>query len=133
PVGRGLVPHRAALVPVFLVFALMACAQPASQGSSGSANPAPLARKLITAGINSQPIGFFQEITNPTGAPASVPGLQETYQLVNNSLTYMDRQSVRYAHLADAVPSVDNGQGKVAADGRMETTGRIKQGTRWHD
>jgi hypothetical protein len=32
-----------------------------------------------------------QELTNPTGAPSSAPGLQELYQLLSGTLTYLDR------------------------------------------
>src|SRR5437764_2670024 len=35
--------------------------------------------------------------------------------------------------LAEAVPTLDNGLVKLAADGRMETTWRLKDGVKWHD
>ena len=49
------------------------------------------------------------------------------------TMTYLDRQNDRQAWLAESVPTTDNGGWKVSADGRMETTWRIRQGTRWHD
>ncbi len=35
--------------------------------------------------------------------------------------------------MAEAVPTLENGLVKVAADGRMETSWRLKEGLKWHD
>jgi peptide/nickel transport system substrate-binding protein len=76
---------------------------------------------------------MHQELTNPQGTSGSVPGLGELYQLLGGALTYLDADSVRHPWLAEAVPSVENGLWKVSPDGRMETTWRIKPGTKWQD
>src|SRR5579871_2994982 len=82
-----------------LVLSLAACAPPAAPAASGPAGAATQAtsstKKILMAGVWSQPAGLFQELTNPTGAPSSVPGLQELYQLVNGTLTYLDPQANR--------------------------------------
>jgi peptide/nickel transport system substrate-binding protein len=117
-----------------LIVELAGCARPASQGSSSPGAPGTSATtKHIVAGVFTTPAGLHQELTNPTGAPSSVPGLQELYQLVNGTLTYLDRQSDRHPWLAESVPSTDNRLWRVLPDGRMETTWRIRTGTRWHD
>src|SRR5205823_7186228 len=37
------------------------------------------------------------------------------------------------AQLGEAVPSLENGLWMLSADGRMDTTFRIRAGARWHD
>src|SRR5437867_1299515 len=96
PIGGGEMPRMSVslLLPFSLMLVITSCAPGASPGSSvPAAQPAAGARKQIMAGILSQPAGLFQELTNPTGAPSSIPGLQETYQLVNGTLTYTDLAS----------------------------------------
>ncbi len=127
--------RRTLAVTFTLMLALVvgACA-PASQQSSasGPTRPGP-GRKQITASVFSSPAGLHQELTNPQGTSGSVPGLGELYQLLGGGLTYLDGESVRHPWLAEAVPSVENGLWTVSPDGRMETTWRIRPGTRWHD
>src|SRR5204863_4586653 len=38
-----------------------------------------------------------------------------------------------HAELAESLPTIENGGWQVFADGRMETTWKIKQGARWQD
>ncbi len=118
---------------VMLALLVEACGSASPQTSeSGPARPGP-GRKQIVVSVFSSPAGLHQELTNPQGTSGSVPGLGELYQLLNGALTYLDGQSVRYPWLVEAVPSVDNGLWGVFPDGRMETTWRIKPGTRWQD
>jgi peptide/nickel transport system substrate-binding protein len=129
-----MMPRLSVKLLVSLFFVLASCAPSAGPGQSGSAaNPPVGTRKRIEAGIISQPAGFFQEMTNPTGAPSSTPGLQETYQLVNATMTYTDLDANRHSWLAEDVPSTDNGLWTVFPDGRMDTTWRIRSGVLWHD
>jgi len=129
---RRLVP--AASFGLAVVLALVGCAPPASRDSSAAQNaPSTSGPKRIVAGVFSSPAGLHQELTNPTGAPSSTPGLQELYQLVDGTMTYLDRQNDRHEWLAEAVPTTDNGLWRVLPDGRMETTWRIRAGTKWHD
>ncbi|HZT06450.1 MAG TPA: ABC transporter substrate-binding protein [Chloroflexota bacterium] len=123
-----------AWISLGLALLLAGCAAGAPRGQTAATDlPQASARKQIVAGILSQPAGFFHEMTNPTGTPSSVPGLQETYQLVNATLSYTDLASNRHAWLAEDVPSTDNGLWTVHPDGRMDTTWRIRKGVRWHD
>jgi peptide/nickel transport system substrate-binding protein len=55
------------------------------------------------------------------------------FQLVHVGLTIRGDQRLRYPRLAEAVPGIENGLWKVLPDGRMETTWRLREGTRWHD
>jgi peptide/nickel transport system substrate-binding protein len=122
------------LMPLSLVLALVGACAPASPQPSGSgAAPAGPVRKQVVVSIFSSPAGMHQELTNPQGTSGSVPGLGEIYQILGGALTYLDGESVRHPWLAEAVPSVENGLWTVLPDGRMETTLRIKPGTRWQD
>jgi peptide/nickel transport system substrate-binding protein len=110
-----------------------ACAPATSGGpASGAAQPG-TSRKQIAVSIFSSPAGMHQELTNPQGTSGSVPGLGELYQLLGGAFTYLDGESVRHPWLAEAVPSVENRLWNVLPDGRMETTWRIRPGTRWQD
>ena len=54
--------------------------------------------------------------------------------MVNTGLgTWDDPRGAMLPRLAEAVPSIENGQWKVAVDGTMETTWTIKNGATWHD
>jgi peptide/nickel transport system substrate-binding protein len=53
--------------------------------------------------------------------------------LVVGSLTIAERSGARHAQLAEAVPTIENGNWKLFPDGRMETTWRLREGVRWHD
>ena len=127
---------RTMAVALSLMLALLvgACAPASPQPSAGGPAQPGASKKQIVASVFSSPAGLHQELTHPVGgAGGSVPGLGELYQLLNGALTYLDGQSARHPWLAEAVPSVDNTLWNVFPDGRMETTWRIKPGTRWHD
>src|SRR5438034_2419044 len=87
-----------------LIVVAASCSPPAPQGSPSASSQLSGGTKQIVAGVFSDPPGLQQELSNPTGAPSSAPGLQEMYQLVNGTLTYLDRESVRHPWLAEAVP-----------------------------
>jgi peptide/nickel transport system substrate-binding protein len=118
---------------ILLLAALVGACAPGRSLTPGGPGEAPSARKQIVASIFSTPAGMHQELTNPQGTSGSVPGLPDLYQLVGGGLTHLDADSVRHPWFADAVPSVENGLWRVAADGRMETTWRLKPGTKWQD
>src|SRR3989442_8652431 len=54
-------------------------------------------------------------------------------RLAASGVTWTNDQGVRVPHLAEAVPTLENGLWKILPDGRMETTWTIRQGARWHD
>jgi peptide/nickel transport system substrate-binding protein len=120
-------------LPFVVVLVLAACGRPTSQDSSLPGGQEPSTPKRLVASVFSNPPGLHAELTAPTGAPGSTPGLQEIYQLVNGTLTYLDQENERHPGLAEAVPTTDNGLWQVMPDGRMETTWRIREGARWHD
>src|SRR5207247_11362931 len=113
-----------------LVLSMTACASPTPQPSSTGAPP-PVSKKQIVATVFSNPAGLHLELTNPS--TGSTPGVADLYQLLDGSFTYLDTENLRQPLLVEAIPTVEDGSWQVFPDGRMETTWRLKSGTKWHD
>lgn len=58
---------------------------------------------------------------------------QQTRWLFHVSLTTYDDQGVLLPLLAQKIPSLDAGDWRVAPDGTMEVTWKLKPGVKWHD
>lgn len=111
---------------------LLACNAPGpSRIEAPSAGQTPVAPKRLVAAVRSDPAGLHLHLTQPS--QPVVPGLAYLYQLMNAALTFSDDQDVLQPHLAEAVPTVENGRWRVFPDGTMETSWRLKDGTSWHD
>jgi len=63
----------------------------------------------------------------------SYSGLYEVQDLMLAGLGHMDSNDVLQPQLAEAVPTLDNGQWKLQPDGGMELTWRLKPNLTWHD
>jgi peptide/nickel transport system substrate-binding protein len=118
--------------------ALAACSTPSAQPStaqapvSGNAPAQPAARKQIVVAIAGEPSTLSATI-NQAGS-GGVAGVSETELLIGSGM--VDRSGADgtlYPVLGEAVPTIENGQWKVLADGRMETTHTIKANAAWHD
>ncbi len=116
---------------------LTACAAPAPPSGDKTrayaadpdgAPPAPM--KRLVAAIQSDP-GILNDWVNPPGS--GVPGLDVLQTMVGSGLSIPDDQGALRPLLTDTVPSLDNGLWKLLPGGRMETTWRIRQGSKWHD
>src|SRR5437016_1920252 len=88
-----------------MALAVGACAVP-PQGSSGTNSAAPLGKKQIVVAILGDPAGLHQEMTATSGN-GTVPGLQETYQILDGALTHLDAAQARQPELAEAVPTAE--------------------------
>src|SRR5687767_1939674 len=53
--------------------------------------------------------------------------------MLHAGLGIEDHQGTLRPQLAEAIPSIENGQWKVHPDGRMETTWTLRTNARWHD
>jgi peptide/nickel transport system substrate-binding protein len=62
-----------------------------------------------------------------------IPGVTDLEKLISPGLTIVDDNGSLRPLLAEAAPSIENGQWQVFPDGRMETTWRIRPNARWHD
>ncbi len=125
--------HRPAVwvalaLPLLLTFA---CA-PASTGRGGgvsqqdAAQQAARPRGSITMAVAWEP---DQLGAKGTGGESG----SEPRWIFNSTLTYYDRQGNVHPLLAERVPSRDNGDWVINADGTMVTTYRLRPNIRWHD
>ena len=115
------------LVSVSSVLLAIACSAPAGGTQSGSGQAAPSAAR----GPLRVTMADFRE---PAFIPYSaVPGSYEIRNLVNPGLSVLDDRGTLQPVLAEVVPSLQNGLWKLAPDGQMETTWRIRPGALWHD
>ncbi len=133
--GRRLVPgvlrsaaRTIALGPV--LFSLVACATPAGAPSNGagaasqSSQPA-ATRKSIIMAISREPTSI---------EPSLQPQNREWSALASGFLAYFSPEiQGPVPYLAEELPSVEKGTWKVLADGRMETTYRLKANATWQD
>jgi peptide/nickel transport system substrate-binding protein len=129
-----------ALHPVVMVIVLASmiagCTAPAPgaggsvQTQASSERQQPANPKRITAAIKSDP-GSLSQRVNPSGA--GLPGLNVLQTLVGSGLSARDGEGAPRPHLAEDVPTAENGLWQVLADGRMETRWRIRQNALWHD
>lgn len=124
---------RSPLVMVVLTTAILAigCAGPGPRGGDASVSARPTAPKRVTAAINSAPATFTSN--NIMTGSTSYPGGAELASLVNAGLTHADEGGTLHPQLAEAVPLIENGLWKVTADGKMETTWRIRENAKWDD
>ncbi|HZT07071.1 MAG TPA: ABC transporter substrate-binding protein [Chloroflexota bacterium] len=77
--------------------------------------------------MRGQPTGFYYKLG---GTTAGADGLQD---LVLVGLATTSDQGDLRPVLAEAVPSLENGNWKLSPDGGMETTWTIRPNARWHD
>jgi len=113
-----------------LTVAACAPAQPAGNAGGGqAAGQAPAGPKRIVAAIQGNPVGGYGKL-DPNN---SEKGKAEVATLLNSVLSIVDPNGVLHPQLAQAVPTVENGNWKLLPDGRMETTWTIRDGVTWHD
>jgi peptide/nickel transport system substrate-binding protein len=111
---------------------MTACAAPArgpadTESSSGSARPA--GPKRVVAATIGDPFTVYQKLNIGN----SVRGINEIERMVHAGLTITDNTGTLRPQLAEAVPSVENGNWRVFPDGTMETSWKIRDGAAWHD
>lgn len=109
---------------------LTACAAPPGPAAERGEAAKPAAPKRITAAILGDPPMFVSRL-NPSGV--GIPGAGELDSLVSGGLSRRDDLGALRPTLAEAVPTVENGQWVVFPDGRMETTWKIKPAAQWSD
>ncbi len=120
-----------ALVALLLVMILaIGCAPRLPQNpASGSPDARTGGPKRITTAIRGNPHTVYQKL-NPR---SNIAGVDQLEVLVNAPLSSFDDAGNLQPRLAEAVPTLENGNWRLAADGTMETAWTIREGTRWHD
>jgi peptide/nickel transport system substrate-binding protein len=109
--------------------AVVSCAPTASVGSQTPSQPARSTPKRMIGAIQSDP----SVLTNTLVISSGQPGVPEIAEMVHQGLTDDDPEGTRLPFLAEAVPSLENGQWKLLADGKMDTSWSVKPGVTWHD
>src|SRR5687768_8780360 len=126
--------HRACLLTL-LVGLLTSCAAPAAgpaSRDSGSAGARPAGPKRITAVIMGEPPTLSTKI-NSSGSGGIVPGADALEEMLTAGLVRLDNGGALQPQLAEAVPTLENGNWRVFPDGRMETTWSTVANVRWAD
>ncbi len=121
------------MMAVWLVVAVLAagCAGPPPAGTRASGEARPSAAPVrVRAAIQGDPWTLSRTMNGNVGR---VRGVNELELLLHAGLSVEDDRGVRQPRLAEAVPSLENGQWQLFPDGRMETTWRIRDGAAWHD
>jgi ABC-type transport system substrate-binding protein len=77
-----------------------------------------------------EPPGLSTHI-NPAGT--ATPGLPELTEMIAPGLSSVDSNGQRVPVLAAELPSTERGSWLVEADGRMQTTWKLRPNVTWHD
>src|SRR5439155_5448570 len=118
---------RTSVVWLALATVIVGCAGPGPSTGTAPAKPeggqAPSALKRITVGILGNPYTLSQAIN--TAGTGSVRGVGETEKIIHAGLAIRDGDGRLQPELAEAVPTLENGNWRLLPDGRMETTWKI--------
>ncbi|HEY3118256.1 MAG TPA: ABC transporter substrate-binding protein [Chloroflexota bacterium] len=87
--------------------------------------------KRIAAAILGEPYTLSQAVNN--AGQGSARGVGEVEKIINAGLSVLDGLGNVRPVLAESVITVENGGWKLFPDGRMETTWKLRENTRWHD
>lgn len=122
-----------AIVSLAMALFAAACAPPqAGSGGPAGAPAASAAPKRVVTAIRG--VVKFVPTSLNAGGGGRIDGNTEINGLANAGLSTTAAPDSHYEpQLAEALPSVDNGLWRVLADGKMETTWKIRQGAAWHD
>lgn len=130
---RAAVTLRAGLVPVVACVLFVACSaavrpsSPTPGAQTAQPQAAAVSRTLVVASRNepptlaSRPLRFF----------AASRGIHVA--LFNGTLDFIDQRGNAQPYLAEALPQLNTDTWRVSADGRMETTYRLRPNLVWHD
>jgi peptide/nickel transport system substrate-binding protein len=111
----------------------LAACSPAGPGApAGStiaeARPAPIQRTLV-AGVRTEPTS----VAIKTVGPSAFAGNSMVTRLFNADLAMLDDRGALAPYLAEALPQLHTDSWRVAPDGRMEVTWRLRPGIAWQD
>jgi peptide/nickel transport system substrate-binding protein len=89
--------------------------------------PASAPKRIIAATKNTPSFLYYKLHPGPTA------GAEEIGDLVGSGLVIADDRGLLRPLLGEHVPTIENGMWRVAADGTMQTTLKIRDGAVWHD
>jgi peptide/nickel transport system substrate-binding protein len=127
--------RKVKLVWPVLALAAMSCAPfvPRSGPPAGgeTADQPPPFRRIAVA-ITGEPRNLSSTLAELTPG-GGVRGLGEVEQLLHVGLANQSDRGTLSPRLAEDVPSIENGRWVLLADGRMETSWKLRPNARWHD
>jgi peptide/nickel transport system substrate-binding protein len=118
-------------VSLFVVIALglIGCAPTADQAQRQNEGTARTTPKTIVITTLNQVVGF-----GPMSGPSPAGGWGPTAEVHSNGLFTTEATSRKViGHLAERVPSVDDGSIALLPDGRMRVAYPLRKGVSWHD
>jgi peptide/nickel transport system substrate-binding protein len=125
-VGRNL---ARSVVGICLIVVLGCGQSTGREGSSPSTGaPPPVERHRVVIAVKNEPTGLASRPLVTNSSTPSAPGF-----LFNATLTQVDEHGAPVPELAEALPELNTASWQVFADGRMETTYRVRPGITWHD
>src|SRR5436305_3883804 len=115
---------------ILVALALAACAPPPGPASPAGQpqSSAPAAPKSLVMAINEDPRNFWDGVNGGRGS-----GSREIGHMVNQYLANILPDGQAVPRLLAEMPSVEKGTWRIAADGRMEVTYKVRPGVTWHD
>ena len=122
--------RHAVFASIAALAVLAGCApQPGGTGGGSQSERAPTQPKRVVAAVMDEIPMVYQKL-NPASRFRGVEAVQD---MVGAGLTIQTPEGQRQPELAEAVPTIENGLWKVAADGTMDVTWHIRPNTMWHD
>src|SRR5579862_7887469 len=113
--------------------ALGACTPPTPGASTAASGGEPVRQptKTLVGMVGTEPTSLALVPLLTGGVPFA--GLQTIQSFANASLLLKDDQLVVRPYLADGPPQLNTDSWRVLADGRMETTWKLRPGLEWQD
>lgn len=111
-----------------LVLAACAPATPGGRTQTDGQGRAPSAPRVLVAASNEDPKNMWDGINGGGGS-----GSRQIGHMVNQYLAVIDSAGTPHPRLLAELPAVDKGTWRVAADGTMEVTYKVRPGVTWHD
>lgn len=84
--------------------------------------------KVLAIGLDEDVKHFWESVANGGGS-----GARELANLINQHIAAIGGDGTPYPRLVVELPSQDRGTWRVAPDGTMETTLKLRPGVTWHD
>lgn len=127
--------RRIGILLAIVAWLVIGCSPAAGPGDSRTSAGSTLrTEKRVVAAILGDPVGLYTDLYPPDVSTAGTNrGIEALQEMLLTGLSVFDNHGVLRPALAEAVPSVENDLWRLSPDGRMETTWRLREGTRWHD
>lgn len=110
---------------------ILAACGPATSGTTAGSDPAPRGPKTLNIALEDQPTTVVY--AGRAGAGGITTARFERWHTFHAGLTQFSGQGDPQPHIAQRVPTVENGDWKVNPDGTMLVTWTLRPDVYWHD